>query len=70
MKSSVGRENSIDKGPGAENPTIFEGLRKSPRISSTATKGQLRIKGIFRFNRGQTLEAASWIYLSFNTRAK
>ena len=56
--------------PRAENPNIFEGLRKSPRSSSTATKGQLRIKGIFRFNRGQPLKAASWIYLSFNTRAK
>lgn len=53
MKSSVGRENSIDKGPGAENPNIFDGLRKSPRSSSTTTKGQLGIKGIFRFNKGQ-----------------
>ena len=50
-----------------EDPSISEELRRSPRGSSTETKGQLGVKGIVEFSRGQILQVATRICLSFIT---
>lgn len=55
MKSSVGRENSIDKGPGAENPNISEGLKKKSEKLKHCDQGAARNKRDLQVQRGPTL---------------